>query len=101
MLRSRAGRVISNQFKTDESRRVIEGKEQFEKKTEERHDARLMKVNNIVASKADKKHARPLYARLARVKQQIELLEIRDGLEVLPNLKLATIAHALIEHIYI
>ena len=53
------------------------------------YDARLMKMNNIVASKADKKHARPLYARLARVKQQIELLEIRDGLEVLPNLKVA------------
>ena len=34
MLRSRAGRVISNQFKTDESRRVVDGKEQFEKKTE-------------------------------------------------------------------
>ena len=58
------------------------------------YDARLMKVNNIVASKADKKHARPLYARLARVKQQIELLEIRDGLEVLPNLKLAAIGTA-------
>ena len=53
------------------------------------YDVRLMKMNNIVASKADKKHARPLYARLARVKQQIELLEIRDGLEVLPNLKVA------------
>ena len=53
------------------------------------YDARLMKMNNKVASKADKKHARPLYARLARVKQQIELLEIRDGLEVLPNLKVA------------
>ncbi|CAL6348194.1 unnamed protein product [Bathycoccus prasinos] len=53
------------------------------------YDARLMKMNNIVASKADKKHARPLYTRLARVKQQIELLEIRDGLEVLPNLKVA------------
>ena len=39
------------------------------------YDARLMKMNNIVASKADKKHARPLYARLARVKQQIELQE--------------------------
>ena len=58
------------------------------------YDARLMKVNNIVASKADKKHARPLYARLARVKQQIELLEIRDGLEVLPNLKVAAIGTA-------
>ena len=58
------------------------------------YDARLMKVNNIVASKADKKHARPLYARLARVKQQIEMLEIRDGLEVLPNLKVATIGTA-------
>jgi hypothetical protein len=53
-----------------------------------------MKVNNIVASKADKKHARPLYARLARVKQQIEMLEIRDGLEVLPNLKVAAIGTA-------
>ena len=63
-----------------------------EKSNEKRlraYDARLMKMNNIVASKADKKHARPLYARLARVKQQIELLEIRDGLEVLPNLKVA------------
>jgi len=58
------------------------------------YDARLMKVNNIVASKADKKHARPLYARLARVKQQIEMLEIRDGLEVLPNLKVAAIGTA-------
>jgi hypothetical protein len=52
-------------------------------------DARLLKVNNIVASKTDKRHARPMYARLARVKQQIELLEIRTGLEELPNLKAA------------
>ena len=86
MLRKRVGSVISNQRLTDESRGVVTREEQSEKRLRA-YDARLMKMNNIVASKADKKHARPLYARLARVKQQIELLEIRDGLEVLPNLK--------------
>ena len=51
-------------------------------------DARVLKLHNKVASKADKRHVRPLYARLSKVK---EGLEIQEGMRSRPNLAVASI----------
>ena len=53
------------------------------------YDARVLKVHQRITTKADKRHVRPLYARLAKIKKETELRETKEGMRSLPNLTAA------------